>query len=208
MKKIYLILVLIILFILLSIQVFYNNLEIDNIVNLWASWINNSIIFKNIFLVIAWLWDTYWVILITLFLIIYFLHKKYIIEIIILVWVMGWTVMSSTLVKYLVWRIRPDNMIMEYSWYSFPSWHSTMAVLFYGLLFYIIKDKIENRKIKIFIATAFVIFTILIIFSRIYLSVHFFTDVIWWIILWSIWLLIWIILYSKKDKILNIWKKL
>lgn len=201
MKKKYLILILIVLFIFLSIQVSYNNFEIDSIVNSWASWINNSLILKNIFLVIAWLWDTYWVILITILLILYFLYKKYNKEIIILVWIMIWTVISSTLVKYLVWRIRPDNMIIEYGWYSFPSWHSTMAVLFYWLLFYIIKDKIENRKIKMLIATTFVIFAILIIFSRIYLSVHWFTDIIWWIILWTIWLLIWIILYSKNIKI-------
>lgn len=201
MKKKYLILILIVLFIFLSIQVSYNNFEIDSIVNSWASWINNSLILKNIFLVIAWLWDTYWVILITILLILYFLYKKYSKEIIILVWIMSWTVISSTLVKYLVWRTRPDNMIMEYGWYSFPSWHSTMAVLLYWLLFYIIKDKIINRKIKMLIATTFVIFAILIIFSRIYLSVHWFSDVIWWIILWTIWLLIWIILYSKNIKV-------
>jgi membrane-associated phospholipid phosphatase len=33
--------------------------------------------------------------------------------------------------KYLVARERPENMIIEYGGYSFPSGHSVFAVLFY-----------------------------------------------------------------------------
>ncbi len=201
MKKLYLLLLLIIIFSYIAFKVSNSSFEVDLIVNQWTTTINNSEIFKKLFIVIARLWDTYWVIIITSLISLYFLHKKYFLEIFTLIFTMTLTVTSSTIIKHIVARIRPENMIIDYSWYSFPSWHSTMAILFYWMLFFLINKKTSNTKIKTFFAIFFIIFSTLIIFSRIYLSVHWFSDVIWWIILWTIWLIIWIqIYYYFKNK--------
>jgi undecaprenyl-diphosphatase len=110
------------------------------------------------------------------------------------------TVWSSTLVKYMVARIRPENMKVDYHGYSFPSWHATMAVLFYGLVFYFLCTTIKENKIKIRIWYLLSVFAILIMYSRIYLNVHWFSDVVWWVVLWSFWLIVGILVYKKFKK--------
>ena len=74
-------------------------------------------------------------------------------------------------------RERPlDIMLVKETGYSFPSGHTLTSIVFYMLLWYIV-TKNTNNFIKIVYFSSFVILAILIGFSRIYLGVHFFSDV-------------------------------
>jgi len=80
---------------------------------------------------------------------------------------------------------------------SFPSGHATMAIALYGFLLYIIwkHDKHSFKKpFIVFLA----ILIILIGISRLYLGVHFISDVLAGYIIGFIWLLISIYLAEKK----------
>ena len=83
------------------------------------------------------------------------------------------------ILKNIFCRNRPVdiNLIVENS-YSYPSGHCLTAMAFYGLIIYfIIKSNIPMKNKKIYS----ILLSILILFiglSRIYLGVHFFTDVI------------------------------
>ena len=82
------------------------------------------------------------------------------------------------LIKLIVSRPRPiEALIRIPSSFSFPSGHTLTSLVFYGLLFYLISAK-SNKKTKIisFIVALFII--ILVAISRIYLGVHYFTDVL------------------------------
>ena len=81
------------------------------------------------------------------------------------------------LLKLFVHRDRPaDPVYFEHS-FSFPSGHAIFAMIFYGFLAYTLIScmKIWWRKISVF----FICFTIVLVvgFSRLYLGVHYMSDV-------------------------------
>lgn len=84
------------------------------------------------------------------------------------------------LIKFLIHRPRPDvNLaLIQESGYSFPSGHAMGAVIFYGIVGYFIYKLCRKawQKTVVSIATFAIIF--LIGFSRIYLGVHWASDVV------------------------------
>lgn len=84
----------------------------------------------------------------------------------------------NTGLKFLVARPRPAffHLVREVG-YSFPSGHAMMSFAFYGFLIYLLfKNVIPSRKWLAIIALSILILAIGI--SRIYLGVHYTTDVI------------------------------
>lgn len=85
----------------------------------------------------------------------------------------------NVMVKYMVRRERPVGIrIIEEGGFSFPSGHSTVSMAFYGYLIYLIFKNVKSRILKISLITGLSILIILIGLSRIYLGVHFISDVI------------------------------
>ena len=81
--------------------------------------------------------------------------------------------------KHLFHRNRPLNPLLQKAkGKSFPSGHAIMSVTFYGLIIYILAHEIENRAVKIPIIGSLIILMQAIGFSRIYLRVHYASDVL------------------------------
>lgn len=198
-KKTIISIIILVLFITLSFFIKKTTIQIDLIINSWTQWIITPF-WIEFFNFIAWLGDTIWIVIIGLLVIVFFYKKKLYLKIWVLVWTMTLTVWSSTLVKFLVARERPENRVFEYHWHSFPSGHATMSILFYSLMLFLILEEIKSKTIKRLLIAFSITLSSLVIFSRIYLSVHWFSDIIWGILLWSFWLLIWILVYRKLNK--------
>ena len=116
------------------------------------------------------------VILITLFVLITFKNKKYGIFMSINLIVI--TILQLIL-KNIFTRNRPvDINLIDEKGYSFPSGHSLTCMAFYGFIIYLICRSKLSRKIKILLTLLLVLLIILIGISRIYLGVHYATDVI------------------------------
>lgn len=95
-----------------------------------------------------------------------------------------------SLLKNLIQRVRPPEPIVDgITNYGFPSGHALMSIAFYGLLIVIAVQFITNKIQRWVIISFLVILILLIGFNRIYLRVHYTTDVIagWSVgILWMI----------------------
>ena len=81
------------------------------------------------------------------------------------------------LLKYLFHRKRPLYPLETAKGLSFPSGHAIMSVTFYGLLIYIIAQTIKDKPLKWSLIISLCIFVQLIGFSRVYLRVHYASDV-------------------------------
>ena len=91
--------------------------------------------------------------------------------------------------KMIVGRARPSGLIpaaTEAS-LSFPSMHATLAVALYGFLAYVLAKRYPRHAAAITILAVLGIFAIG--FSRLYLGVHFPTDVLAGFVLGGVWLL-------------------
>jgi len=75
-------------------------------------------------------------------------------------------------------RHRPVTAFYFQSGYSFPSGHAMIGAAFYGILVYLVWKNIKNFWLRWILIIALVIWEILIAYSRIYLNVHYATDVL------------------------------
>jgi undecaprenyl-diphosphatase len=92
-------------------------------------------------------------------------------------------------IKAIFQRQRPlDPILKQVPGFSFPSGHSFSSFVFIGLLTYIISESAISRRLKWVYGIFLFLFAWLIAISRVYLRVHFASDVVAGFFLSIIWL--------------------
>lgn len=82
-------------------------------------------------------------------------------------------------IKNIIKRPRPDHLrLIEENGYSFPSGHAMGSMAFYGFLIMIIFKLNINRWLKIILIFLISVLILLIGISRIYLGVHYPSDIL------------------------------
>lgn len=110
------------------------------------------------------------------------------------------TYLFSVIFKNCFRRERPlINLIEKPHDYSFPSGHTMCSVAFYGFLIYLIFRYIDNKVIKFFLISFCFLVIVVIGFSRIYLNVHYLSDVLSGVILGFVCLLMFINYVRMKN---------
>lgn len=95
------------------------------------------------------------------------------------------------LLKQLFQRKRPLSPLLKAAkGLSFPSGHAIMAVTFYGLLIFIVQQSMIIDWLKGLLTILLILLILLIGFSRIYLRVHYTSDVLGGFIIGALWLMI------------------
>jgi membrane protein DedA with SNARE-associated domain/membrane-associated phospholipid phosphatase len=110
---------------------------------------------------------------------------------------------SELIIKSVIFRARPANSLVHISGYSFPSAHAVMATIFFSLLIYSFKDDIKNKPLKMLFIAATTALFLLIGLSRVYLNVHWFSDVIAGFALGLFWLTFLILLFKYAAHLLR-----
>lgn len=102
-------------------------------------------------------------------------------------------------IKHIIRRPRPNVLrLVEEDGYSFPSGHSMVSMAFYGIIIYLVYKNVTNKYLK---WTLIILLSLLILsigFSRIYVGVHYFTDVVGGFLLGLAYLIIYINIYNKR----------
>lgn len=134
---------------------------------------------KNLMIIISFIGSAKFYFIIAPFLIWYLIKRKHIIELWSLVVAILGSVLLNNILKASFGRIRPlEFFLVEQSGFSFPSGHSMNTLTFYGMAVYLY---LRNKKLslkKVLIWVSAVIFILLMGFSRIYLGVHWPSDII------------------------------
>jgi len=95
-------------------------------------------------------------------------------------------VVLNETIKLLVERVRPVIRLVTETGFSFPSGHSTISTIFLLSSLLLISPNINNKYLKVSFQILASIVFLLVAFSRIYLSVHFASDVLAGMLLASI----------------------
>ena len=104
----------------------------------------------------------------------------------------------NQLIKRILQRPRPtEYRIIEETGYSFPSGHSMVSMAFYGYLIYLIYRFVKNKYLKWISIVLLSLLICLIGISRIYLGVHYTSDVLGGFLISISYLVIYISAFNK-----------
>ena len=102
------------------------------------------------------------------------------------------------LIKFLIKRKRPDkNPLVKERGYSYPSGHMVSAISFYGFILFLVLISNIILPFKIIISISIIIIILFIGLSRIFLGVHYLSDIIGAIFIGTNYILLYIYLLQN-----------
>jgi undecaprenyl-diphosphatase len=115
---------------------------------------------------------------------------------------------TTFILKMITARPRPLDALMPENDFSFPSGHATIAVAFYGFLVFMIIHYYKQFVWKNMLLSLGMIIILLIGLSRLYLGVHYLSDIAAGYLVGTMGLLLGIYVYSHYDAVLSKLKSL
>ena len=164
-----------IFFILNTVLVITNNISIfDKTIYKFIIGFRNDFT-DAIFITLTQFGNTYIIIMVIIGLLILFDKKNQIYLAIETISIMG----INQLLKRIIRRIRPNHLrLITQGGYSYPSGHAMISVAIYGYFLYYIKKNIKNKKLKNILIILLYALIIGIGLSRIYVGVHYPSDIL------------------------------
>jgi undecaprenyl-diphosphatase len=170
--------------------------QINSNINIWSASINSGS-FTLTAQVISFVFDTAALVVLSVVLaiLLFVLHRRRF-SLLLLVAMAGDALLVNFF-KTVIMSPRPFDAIIVESGYSFPSGHTTSCVVFFGVLTYFVWKHWSSFKIKAAMAGVYVSLTVVVAFDRIYLNVHWFSDIIGAVLLGAFWLTLCIFLFKN-----------
>jgi len=190
------------------LMVFLKNdfLAINAYINTWSASIQNTSLTLAA-TIIHCIFDTPAMVVICLLIVLFLFYKKHKYDGLFLAGTMLGDLIILTIVKIVIHSARPLNGIIDLKDFSFPSGHVMSATVLLGILAYFVWQHWKSQKIKAITTNIFFALVDLIVgFSRVYLNVHWLSDVLAGYLLGLFWVLfsIWVFQYFQRNSAIMI----
>jgi len=162
---------LVLFIILLLLVIFGLTKGVDQIVSLFFNSVQTNLL-VSIFILITSICSTIGIVVIGILISIYFYLTNKLKELKTIFLLVFTELILVYIIKHIVLRVRPINQIIQQTNFSFPSGHAAISIVLFGFLIIFFWNR------RRYVSYLFGILILLIGFSRIYLNVHWLTDVI------------------------------
>jgi len=109
---------------------------------------------------------------------IFFRYKKWYPDLRFFLFSFAGATLLFNLFKFTLQRARPDAKLFDLVTYSFPSGHTTMATVLALSLYFIFRKRIGKGFSQLLLLLATLLWPVTIAFTRVYLNVHWTSDVL------------------------------
>jgi membrane-associated phospholipid phosphatase len=159
---------------------FWQNLflQTNQSVNLWAANLPLSSGVTQAATTVSEMFDTVVLFAVSVPIAAVLFFKKYRADAVLLVSVMGVDAITLSIIKSFVVSPRPLNGLIFEAGYSFPSGHVTTTIVLFGFLTFFVCQTLKSLPPKIAMAALTVSLAIAVGFDRLYLNVHWLTDIL------------------------------
>jgi undecaprenyl-diphosphatase len=180
----------------LLVLIFRNNFgQIDRIINLDIA-LNQNTFLVEVALILNNAFNTVPVLLIASAIVIFLYldrQKKY--SILLASAMLGEWLMT-TIVKAATHVTRPENAVVIVNEFAFPSGHVMTTAVLFGVLLYVISKRWRSRNGKIILIIFLVLLSLSVGASRLYLNVHWFSDILGAYLLAALWISVSILVFE------------
>jgi len=101
-------------------------------------------------------------------------------------------------IKLIVQRVRPESGLLNVTGYSFPSGHATMSMSMAAALYFILSKRVHGTVWHLLLLLVCMTWPLMIAASRVYLDVHWLSDVIAGLGLGLFWVTLVILFFEWK----------
>jgi len=105
-------------------------------------------------------------------------RRRHLVEAALLPVVLGGCELLNLILKLSFHRTRPEVAFVDLDTYSFPSGHAMISTAAYGALAYLAWNHVHTSRPRLLLVAGTVVLVALICFSRLYLGVHYLSDVL------------------------------
>ena len=167
------------LFFILTHYIFYTDMtHIQQQIYRWIEVIRTNQL-SNVMILLTKTANPIPVFLVTLLLCLILVLQKFFLDAILVVSTMGCLSLAHIILKHWFSRERPTfTHLIEETGYSFPSGHAMISFGFAILITYLVSHHVSSRVIARIISMIAFFYSLLIGFSRLYVSVHYLGDVL------------------------------
>jgi undecaprenyl-diphosphatase len=152
-------------------------LVIDRWIETYIHTIQTPLLTK-IMLILTQLNNEMGIFIFSLFMVLFLIYKRWYDDLLFYLLSVSGAHIAFTAIKMIVQRARPSSELLSITTHSFPSGHATMATAMSLTLYLILAKRITSTRLQLLLLISCFVWPIIMAFSRVYLDVHWFSDVI------------------------------